>query len=152
MISYENGDTASAITDLETVVKSYRGTTYACMSGFLLGNIYYNKRDYIQAQAYYEENLKKYKSYELFSGASLRGLGNCAIQSKQYDKAIEYFDEFIKGYSKHYLFPEVLLSLGECYLKTGKKEEASITFKKLISGAYAQTPQAENAKRMIAAL
>ncbi len=151
IIAYENNDMTNSISGFKQIIQNFPKTNYAAISSFMLGSIYYNKKDYATAQKYYDSVIKKYDSYDFLKGASLSGLGHCFVQTKDYKKAIEYLDRFVSETPKHYLMPEVLILLGECHIELKNSIEAKKAFEKIIAD-FPKSSQMQVAKNLMATL
>jgi len=151
IMAHQSGDTTLALTSFQEIVDRFSGTSHAAISSFMLGSIYYEKKEYLLSEEYFTKNTSKYNSYSFLYGASLRGLGNCCIQQKDYSRAIQYLDEFAKKHSGNYLMPEVLLSLARCHVKMQNVESAREALEKLIKD-FSESPQKSAARNLLVTL
>lgn len=151
MIAYQSNDMENSVTSFKLVLDNYPKTSYAGISSYMLAGIYYNQKNYAMAEEYYNKTINKISSNDLLKGASLRGLGFCAIQEKQYEEAVSFFNKFVKECPENYLMPEVLISLGECYIKQNNSEKAKEALQRIVKD-FADSDQNPIAKNLLATL
>lgn len=122
-IAFAEGDYDKVINYGKTEVQNTRNNKYREISK-LIGQAYFEKKDYVQALPYLEEHAKSGKLRQ----EDLYQVGFTQYQTKNYAAAIKNFDE-LKNLNTA-LGQNALYNLGDCHLKTGDKQSARNAFKK----------------------
>ncbi len=112
-------------------------------------NLYRQKR-YEEAQALFEEYLRKYPQGKRAANATF-WIGECLYQRKLYEEAILQYQKVIDEFPKSPKVPAALLKQGLSFLRLGDTEAAAIVFKKLVR-RYPRTEQARLARKYLAKL
>jgi len=104
-----------------------------------LGWVYYNKREYRQAEAAYRKALEYQPKFVL----ALRGLAISLIAMENYSEAIDYLEQAV-SLAPH--IPHLYFDLGEAYSLSGRYEKARRAYDKVIE-LVPSSPLAAEAKK-----
>ncbi len=110
----------------------------------------YRQKRYDEAQALFEEYLRKYPKGKRAANATF-WIGECLYQRKLYEEAILQYQKVIDDFPKSSKVPAALLKQGLAFLRLGDTEAAAIVFKKLVR-RYPRTEQARLARKYLARL
>ncbi len=110
----------------------------------------FRQKKYEEAQALFEEYLRKYPRGKRASNATF-WIGECLYKRKLYEEAILQYQKVIDEFPKSGKVPAALLKQGLSFLRLGDTEAAAIVFKKLIR-LYPRTEQARIARKYLAKL
>ncbi|MCK9364217.1 MAG: tetratricopeptide repeat protein [Syntrophales bacterium] len=81
---------------LKELLSKYPRSNAASLGHYRLGNLYYNRRAYDEAEASYHAFIKSASSDNDLIALAYNGLGACAEQKKDLKKALEFYDLAMK--------------------------------------------------------
>lgn len=96
---------------------------------FMLGEIYYNQKEFKQAKKNYLE-IQKIPDSE-YKKMSLYWLINITYQNREYDEALKYSKLFLNKYKKGDYIEEIVYYMGEIYLSQNKYKSAVSEYNRL---------------------
>ncbi len=126
-ISYRVDDTPGAKQpDIEIKMVKVEGIalTSDIVSELDKGNQLYTDKKYVEAQAAYEDILKKNPDVFII----YKNIGNCYFAMENYDKAIEYYQKLIEKQPKS---AEIMTLIGNSYVNAKNMEKAMEWYQKI---------------------
>ena len=142
------GNTQSAISGLDMVIRRYAGTKSGKRAIFLLANAYFQSKEYQLAKDAFEKYLVQGKDPFLRASACA-GIAQCYLEMGEFSSAGENFLKATQVSSEDFLRREYLFNAAWSFSKTGQKQKAKELYQKLID-QFSQSPQAEQAKLNLA--
>ncbi len=124
LLDYRSGNNQVAIMGLNQVVEEYGDEEVAERSLFLLGNINYETRNYLEAIRFYELYLSKYHQNKLNRSAVLAGIASSFENQGQFREAAEKFVAAYDEYPDGPLVGDYLVSAMRNYLEIGETDLA----------------------------
>jgi len=124
LLEYQHGRYSNAITKLKQVMDNYSGSSSAPKAAFLYASIYYDLGNYSLAVEAFKKFIEKYSDPDFLSPPVYKGLGTSYMQLKDYKQAIEAFKTSINKFPEDFEVPELRYKLAQCYIETGKSEDA----------------------------
>lgn len=118
---------------LEALVENYSSTPAAPVALLDLAKTTFNSGDAVQARAYYEQFLKKFKNHDMRPVAEL-GLAYCTEADGDFDAAVDQFATFAKENTGSYLEPMAVLSIARCMEQAGRVDDARIVLEDFLAG------------------
>ncbi len=136
----------------QEIVKRYGSTSAGQEARVYLGNLYFQKRDFTQASAAYQECLKTRPGNPLLLYAALSGLAACLEQEGAWERAGERYSEIASRIPKEeYLASLALMQAGRCFTEAGRMDRARACYQQIVdrypgAGLY---PEAKTAIQML---
>lgn len=115
MCHYYSGEEVQAATQLKAFLESQKmGKKRKAEASFLIGEIYFQRREYDEARNYYEKTLNEFDPDTLTALTQFR-IGECLWEKKDYEKAMEAFALVQKRNPSLDLLFESRFREGECW-------------------------------------
>ena len=134
-IEYTNGNLQKASERLVKLIEEYDGTDAADQGMFILANIYFQQKNYTDAQIYFDKFVSAYSGSSILLASGYAGLAACeevnrnfSIAADLYEQAAELASQFPESDNYYYLSA---LS----YKSAGDIDKARSLFEQLASEA-----------------
>jgi len=130
-IQFQNKEYAEMIAYVEPKLESTRGLRYTNEIKKLLGNAYFEQKDYVKSEQYLSESvaaLGKVNQEDYYQ------LGYVYYKNGQYNKAIENLKKLTTLDNE--MVQSAMFILGQCYTKTGDKASAKGAFQQAARMKY----------------
>ena len=124
----------SALAKFEEVIKEYPGTAAGKIAVLQKGNLHLKLGDFDEALKAYQAFLDKAGHEKLYRLFALQGMGYAYEGKKDYAKAVEAYQQVI-DLGETFQSGETYLSLGRCYEKLGKNQQALESYKAFLKTA-----------------
>ena len=125
----------TALGGFDDVIKQYPGTSSGKFSLLYKGNIHFKLGELDEAIKAYQAFLEKAGKETLYRLFGLEGLGYAYEGKKEYAKAIDAYQQIV-AMGETFQLGDARLSLGRCYERLGKNQEALENY-----NAYLKTAQ-----------
>lgn len=106
-------------TRFQKVYREAKGKSLKLRAAYSLGSIYYDLKNYSEAQKYYKEVADTRGFY--LQESAIYNLANSQIELTNYTEAANTLENFIKAYPNSYLSPQATLTLSDVYRKQNDK-------------------------------
>ena len=110
------------ISRLKKVEKDAKSKDLKLRASYALANVYYDIKNYIEAEKYYK-NVTDNRKFYLAENAMFN-LASTFVQQKKYDDAVTTLENLKQYYNKGFLSPEATLLLADIYILQNKRSEA----------------------------
>ena len=132
-IEFTNGNLSKASERLSKLIEEDDGTDAATEGMFLLANILYQQKNYVDAQVYFEKFTNSYSGSNILLASGYAGLAACEEFNQNYEEAAELYEQAADlapdfPESDNYFYLSAL-----CYKKTGDLDKARSIFMQLAS-------------------
>ena len=148
-LSYDQGLTNDAITEFQLVVDDYSGTSMAATACFKLAGIFFDNRNYEEAERYYKIMIDKYTDDKMKLASSAAGAAACQEQLGNRAEAGRYYKMAADFNSDVLWAPGYLLNAGRNYAAAGDLESAKSAYEAIIDN-YKNSREVNTAKRSLA--
>lgn len=118
-----SGDYREALDEFERIRREYPGTHASQLAQLQLGQGFLNSKQYDKAAETYRQFLDSNPGENLYRLFALQNLGYAHEGQGDYQRALDSFRELV-DMGESFLQPWGYLSMGRCYEKLGKREEA----------------------------
>ena len=122
-IYYFQGQKEKALAKGAAILKLYLGSSYAVELNHLVGQMYFERKEFSKALPYLESFMN---ASDKITRDELYELSYCYYEARKYDKAIEGFKQLSDRTDS--LSQSSMYLLGDAYLKTGQKASARNAF------------------------
>jgi tetratricopeptide (TPR) repeat protein len=112
-----------AIESLTEIIETYSGTKASGDAAFLLANIYFQNREYGQAEKYYRLVYEKYDNKGLIASSSLAGIAACLESKNEFDEAAIMYEKAGQKSKNNFDAPFHLKNAARCYMLAGQQEK-----------------------------
>ncbi|MDZ7292877.1 MAG: tetratricopeptide repeat protein [candidate division KSB1 bacterium] len=146
---YNNQNYEVAIPILEKLVGEYGGTSSAGIARIYLANAYMLKKDYANAEKFYQQYLDQNHDDPILGASAAYGLAATHEERGDYAKAAKLYEEAANTYAKSYRAPQLLITAARCYKQAGQPEGARRALQKLLD-KYPKSGLIEDAKLLLA--
>lgn len=90
----------SALTILQEILSSGKGgALLQAKANLFAGNIFYNQRQFDQAETMFRNSMAKAPSVDLIGGAAQHGLASVLMQQEKYPEAIAEWEQYLDSYA-----------------------------------------------------
>ncbi len=117
---------------------------------FSQGQQKYNKKQYNEAYALFEKQIKKQGSKSSTIPTRYM-MGECLFKKGEYDQAIIQYQQIISNFPGNPQAAKALLRQGEAFEQLSDNDTAKIIYKK-VTASYGSTPEAEIARKRMKSL
>ncbi len=145
----ENYDVAIDV--LTQLTNNFSSTKSAAVGTIYLARAFLAKKDYDQAEAYFQKYLDDYGDDPILSLAAYEGIAVTYDERGDYARAAELYEKAAQKFPDSFKAPELLLAAGRCYKAADKKEDARRVLKKVVE-KYADSQSVNDAKMYLAEL
>ncbi|MEI0516947.1 tetratricopeptide repeat protein [Brachyspira murdochii] len=115
----------------QKVYSAAKGKTLRLRSAYALGCVYYDIKNFTEAEKYYQEVANARGFY--LQDSAMYNLANTQIELTNYTQAASTLENFTKAYPKSYLMPQTALTLSDVYLAQNDKTKALNVLKSWVS-------------------
>lgn len=122
--------TVNAATSIQKVIKNSKGKTLKLRASYALGLLYYDIKNYAEAQKYLK-TVSDSRGFYLAESASY-SLANTYIEQAKYDDALKQLENNLQLYPDGYLKAENALAIADIHVLKGNRELAITTLKNWI--------------------
>jgi predicted negative regulator of RcsB-dependent stress response len=122
-VALDQNNPDAAIDMLLQLVGEYGGTASGKEACFYLGNAYFEKKDYDNAEHYYQEFLGSHDD-EILESSALAGIAACQEEKQDYAAAAASYEKAAREYSGVFLTPLNLYNSARCYILAEQNEKA----------------------------
>ena len=129
---YQVGDYANARITFDGIINEYDGTDGAGMSVYFAGDCCFKLGEFAAARNYFQQYLDDYKNNDILTASAISGIAACLEEDGNYLQAAEQYKQAFDKFSESFNAPKYLIDMGRCYELAGMKNEAEITYKRVI--------------------
>jgi len=129
---YFSKDYDSAINALIPIADKYKGTPAAGRAIFYIANAHYEKKNYSEAQKYYQQYLNDYGQIDYFKYSSLAGIAACLENEKQYEEAANMYKKAATASVENFCSPFYLSNAARCFVMAGQTEKGRTTYQGIL--------------------
>lgn len=141
----------AAASELEQLIARYPSSPNVGEAAYELGNLRYDAKQYPAARSAYEVALARHVSGTLRT-LTRAGVAHTWEAERDYGKAIDGYQAIVKDLGpKDFLYEETLMDLARAQELSGKKSEATDTYRRLLKDVPASR-RADDVKSRLAAL
>lgn len=115
----------------QKVYSAAKGKNLKLRSAYALGCVYYDIKNFKEAEKYYQEVANSRGFY--LQETAIYNLANTQIGLTNYTQAATTLENFIKAYPKSYLIPQASLTLSDVYLSQNDRTKALNVLKSWIT-------------------
>jgi predicted negative regulator of RcsB-dependent stress response len=132
----EKPDVEQTIQQLHMITRDYRGTQASALAHWYLGHQYFERGEYTEALASYEQTrrLLAHDNQRLIPALITLNIGYAQEASGNCDEAIASFDQVLQS-SAEWLRGETFLGMGRCYESTDAADKAMALYDRALSDA-----------------
>ncbi|MCE5250649.1 tetratricopeptide repeat protein [bacterium] len=121
---------------LKTVVEKHGGSQSAAMALIQLGNMYFQKKDYDQAEKYFTRYIDKFSGDVLTDFNAYNGLGSVLEEKNEPAKAAAIYEKFISKHANSPFTSMMCINTAKAFWLAGNKEQAKTYFLKVVDNPY----------------
>lgn len=134
-IEFTNGNLSKASERLTRLIEAYDGTDAANEGMFLLANIHFQQRNYVDAQVNFENFVNSYSGSNILLASGYAGLAACEEINENFETAADLYEQAAElapdfPESDNYYYLSAL-----CYKRFGDLDKARSIFEQLASEA-----------------
>ncbi|WP_462326793.1 tol-pal system protein YbgF [Desulfobaculum sp.] len=143
-------DTAAKATDTDAAIAKQAPALDAATTLYDSARAAFEKRDYTEAQARWEEFATNFPDHKLVSNA-IFWQGECYYQLKDYARAVLKYQEVLDKYKKSYKYPTSLLKQGLSFMRLGRVKAGRLLLHDVID-KFPKSAEARRAKAILKGL
>ncbi len=139
------GNAELSVSDFQTIVEDYGGTSSAPLAAYYLADLYFRNGRYEEALQYFQLYLDRYQYNTFLTVSALLGVGDSHMELGSYSAAGDFYLKAFQADTSGLEATKHLLRSGQAYLLAGEKEKAKEVFQKLIDD-YPYSLQTQDAR------
>lgn len=143
-------DTATKAADTDAAIAKQAPALDAATTLYDSARAAFEKRDYTEAQARWEEFATNFPDHKLVSNA-IFWQGECYYQLKDYARAVLKYQEVLDKYKKSYKYPTSLLKQGLSFMRLGRVKAGRLLLHDVID-KFPKSAEARRAKAILKGL
>jgi len=131
-LAYQDGNQEEAITYFEQLVDQYGGTQNGKEGLMFLGNIYFEKDEFVRAVEMYEKCKKSFSKEDIFYMSAREGIAACYEGQKKYDEAAKEYEAIANSSTDENVSIRNLMAAAVAYQEAGDVSQAKKQYQKII--------------------
>ncbi|HHS13770.1 MAG TPA: tetratricopeptide repeat protein [bacterium] len=145
------GDYDRAISSMTEIMTVYEGTSSSGKAAYYLGDIYFQRQDYENAEKHFRMYINDYGDIKLYKASSMAGIGASLENQGHFAEAAEWFQKAADLSRKGFYSPFYWKDAGRCYRKAEMKEKSRMAYQNIIEN-YPESQVAQEAEYLLKSL
>lgn len=131
-LDYKDENFDNALTNFQKLYDSYSGTSIGKEALMYLGNIYYRKAQFEDAQKYFKKCAGTFSDEHPFNISAKEGLAACFEAQGNFEDAAKNYKKIALQVNDKVISPRNLMAAGRAYDAAGKRDEAQKLFQEIV--------------------